>query len=551
MPTLVKRTDRPRSVRLAVLAVLTALTVVAAACGSSSSSNAGGGGNGQSSTDETPVDGGTLVVAVPAETNGWNPAANQWEDSGNLVGSAVFEPLASVGADKSAQPWLADSWTANATNDVWVVKLHPNVTFQNGEPFDAAAVKQNLEFELKSPLSSVGIAPLIAGAEVIDPLTVQFDLKQPWGAFPSSYLAGALYMMAPEMMAMPDQGSSHPIGTGPFTFDSWQAGGSFKAKKNPNYWQHGLPHLDSIEFRVIPDDTTRAAALESGDVNLIQTASAATASDVPSTDTVVKDWSSQNSIMVLNTSAEKEGNPFGNIHARKALAYATDRDAVAALVGAGVETGTGPWSPSNPWGLPDDQNGYPGFDLDQAKSEVDQYKADTGASSLSFTVLGVPGSDDEKVLQMLQSQFKDAGIDMKVDIVEQTAFISSTVVGDFQAMSSRNYGYADPDTDVIFWSKDTAKGPGNLSINFSQYTTPETEQSLMTGRQSTDVDVRRKAYNELVPERNAGVPELWLYRVPYSLIADPTVKGLDKPATNGFAALQPKTWWGDVWRTNG
>ena len=115
---------------------------------------------------------------------------------------------------------------------------------------------------------------------------------------------------------------AHPIGTGPFTFDSWQPGTSFKVKKNPNYWQAGLPHLDAIEFRVIPDETSRAAALTSGDVNMILTTRASDAVDLASTHTVVKDWHTENSFVMTNTSPQLKGkdNPLANPHARKALA---------------------------------------------------------------------------------------------------------------------------------------------------------------------------------------------------------------------------------------
>ena len=97
-------------------------------------------------------------------------------------------------------------------------------------------------------------------------------------------------------------------------FDSWTTGGSFKVKKNPNYWQAGLPHLDSIEFKVIPDDSARVAALQSGDVNMILTSTAAPANDLQSSFTVVKDWTSENVFIMTNTGPEVGGkaNPLSN-----------------------------------------------------------------------------------------------------------------------------------------------------------------------------------------------------------------------------------------------
>jgi len=281
------------------------------------------------------------------------------------------------------------------------------------------------------------------------------------------------------------------------------------------------------------------------------TTSASLATDLAGTDTVVKDWSTENALVLANTAPTVEGkpNPLGNIHARKALAYATDRQAIASTIGDGIETASSPWSPSNPWGLPDDQTGYVDFDIEKAKAELADYTKDTGQATLSFTVLGTPGEDDIKVLQLLQSQWKDAGIDMSIQTLEQTAYISRAVVSDFEALFSRNYGYADPDTNYIFWSAGSAKGVGNLSINFAQFTSPPLESALTTGRESGYVDVRKQAYHDVARELNAGFPDIWLYRTPYSLIADPHVKGLTKAREVGFGNYQPKTWLGDLWRS--
>ena len=108
--------------------------------------------------------------------------------------------------------------------------------------------------------------------------------------------------------------------------------------------------------------------------------------------------------------------------------------------------------------------------------------------------------------QLLQSQWAEAGIDMSIETLEQTVYITRVVVSDFQAAFSRNYGFSDPDTDYAFWSDTTANGVGSLSINFTQFTTPEMEQDLTTGRQSGYVDMRKQAYNDLVPRLNAGSP---------------------------------------------
>ncbi len=463
----------------------------------------------------------------------------------------MLEPLATVGEDKSAKPWLADSWYANETFTSWVIKLHPGIKFHNGEPFDAQAVVDNLEAYKTGTLSSLALAPMLGDSVVIDPLTVQVNLKQPWAAFPSSFMVGgSAFMMAPAMIAAGPDGDKHPVGTGPFVFDSWEVGGSFKVKKNPNYWKPGLPHLDSMEFKIIPDEGPRMAALQSGDVNMILTSTAAPANENEGSFTVVKDWTSENVFIMTNTGPQVGGkaNPLSDPHARKALAYATDRQAVANLVGDGVTIPTSPWAPSNPWGMPDDQNGYVDYNPDQAKAELAEFTKDTGQTTLSFTLSGLPDVDGTRVLQLLQSQWKDVGIDVKIETLEQTAYITKAATGDYQAAFFRNYGYSDPDMDYYFWSSSTAKGVGNISINFTQFTTPALDGSLTTGRQSGYVDIRKKAYDDLTRELNGGFTNIWLYRTPYSLIAEKQVRGLNVPRTIAFGNYEPKTWLGDLWR---
>ncbi|MGZ4707015.1 MAG: ABC transporter substrate-binding protein, partial [Acidimicrobiales bacterium] len=165
----------------ALIACGLVLVLLAAACGSSS----GGGGGSTSDTigDEgTPVDGGSLIMALPSAATGWNPHDSQWAQPASFVGSSVLEPLATIDADLDAVPWLATSWTPNATYDQWTIALRPDVTFQNGEPFDAAAVALNINDATTAALSSQAVKGLITSASVVDQHTVRVDMSQPWAA---------------------------------------------------------------------------------------------------------------------------------------------------------------------------------------------------------------------------------------------------------------------------------------------------------------------------------------------------------------------------------
>ena len=559
MPAHVRATGSTRR-GAPLLAMVLTLAFVAAACGSS-------GHKAQATAGTTtatlkPQYGGSLVVGIRAETNGWNPAQAQWADTGSLEGSTVLEPLARVGADSGAKPWLATSWYPNTDFTKWVINLQKGVTFQDGTPFNAAAVVKNIEASAKGPLSGLAIGPMFKDEKVLTNYSVVVDLTQPWAAFPSSFLdGGSAYIMAPSQIAAGAAGTQHPVGTGPFEFDSWTQNDSFRVKKYANYWggldennkrRTGLPYLNSIEFRVIPDDGTRTSALQGGDINMEYTTNAGDANKLASTYTVIKDWDTESAFVMPNTAPTVGGqpNPLSNIHARMALAYATDRNAIAKQEGEGVKVPTSPWSPTNPWGMPDSQNGYVNYDLNKAKSEVAAYEQATGAKSLSFTLSGLPSIDDQKVLQELQAQWKQAGITVKIETLEQTAYITKIATGGYQAAFFRNYGYPDPDQDYYFWSSTTAKGVGNISINFTQYTTSQIDQDLTTGRGSGYANIRKPAYDNLVKQLNAAATNIWMYSTPYSFIAQHSVHGFDAydgPEHIAFGNYLPKTWWSEIW----
>jgi peptide/nickel transport system substrate-binding protein len=557
------RWRRATEVVVAAFAVV-ALAAVASGCSSSGSGSGSGSSadptadaagvqdNGLADDGGTPVDGGTLVAAVPAETDGWNPTRNRWSGAGAFVGSTVLESLLTLDEQAAAVPRLLTAWEPNATLDSWTLTLRDGVRFQNGEPFDAAAVKLNLDGIDSAPVSGAALKGLIVGTTVIDSHVLRVDLSQPWGAFPTSFLAGqSASMMAPEMLRSEDHGVSHPIGTGPFTFVNWSPGDVFEVAKNPDYWQEGKPHLDAIEFKVITDEASAAAALKTGAVDMISSGSPATADQLAADYRVIRDWQLDPSFVMTNTLPEVSGqpNPLGNVHARRALAYATDREAVAATVGAGVQIPTSPFSPDNPWGMPADQNGYPDFDQAKARDEVQAYLADTGESSLRFSVI-VAGGAGTSVVQQVQSQWKEVGIDIDIETLEAAEVISEVVGGHYQAALFGPYTSPDPDQNHYFWSASTAQGEGNISINFTQYTTPAMEQNLETGRRSSSVAERKAAYDDVVREINDAAVNIWLFYVPHSLIAERNVHGLAQAGSLHFANFQPKPWWGDVWMSS-
>ncbi|MCB1261917.1 MAG: hypothetical protein KDB33_16240 [Acidimicrobiales bacterium] len=551
---------------LAITAVAASGGLVLAACSSSETAggNDGGGGDGggQSQTtqvnqlepDATPKDGGKLTVALTAETNGWNPGTAQWADAGEMAGPTMLEPLLNTTVDGSFEPVLATSVEPTTPGDFtsWTIEVRPDVTFHNGEPLDAEVVARSLNFYAKeAPLSSLALSDKVDEAVAVDDMTVEVKLNVPWAAYPTVLSGASGFIMANEMLDSEDKGASSPIGTGPFEFSSWTQDKSLLVSKFDDYWQEGKPHLEEIEFRPIVDAKQRVEALRAGDVEMILTTRATDVAELKGSYTVIVDWGSERTFVMLNTASDPAAaapNPFENAHARKALAYATNRDGVMELVSGG-ETLVSATSPlTGAFVMDDSQSGYVDFDQAKAREEVELYKQETGATDLTFRFSGLANLEDQQIMQYLKQIWSEVGITAEIDTAEQTAYIGQLAGGRFEAAYFRNYGYLDPDSNYYFWSCDTAKGVGELSINFSQYCDDATQAAIDTGRTNPDLAERKTAYQELTRARNDAVLDVWLFNTPYSVIAVPEVKGLNGLRQRPFGNFEPKAWlWPDVW----
>lgn len=541
-----------------VLAVVLALGLLAAACGSAGTDATGG--TVRLNEQDTPLEpegnaqrGGKLVVAVPAETNGWNPHVNQWADAGSLVGSSFLEPLAVLDADGDPQPWLAETWSSNADFTQWDITVKPDIEFHNGEKLTGEAVKATLDSAYQTGLTSIALGPIYDRVEVTGPLSVRVFLKESWAQYPVS-MASSGRIMAPAMLAREDKGTIAPIGTGPFVFQDWVQNESLRATKFDRYWRkdadgQALPYLDEIEFRPIVDDDTKQQALQSGDIDFALTTSAFMAENLDGDYDVLRDYTSERTFVMLNTVEGQPDatNPFTNIHARRALAFATNRQEIAALVGEGIQTTSNAYRPDSKWGVPEDQSRYYAFDPEQARQEIERYKQDTGAPSLSFTLSGLTSVEDARLMQALQQQWAEVGIEARIEGIEQVKYISTLIVGNYQAAWMRYYGSPNPDANFALHHSDNVLGPGKLNINFTGYTSEQLDANLEAGRTTDDFSAQKKANDAVVKELNEQAVNIWMFDTPYAIVTTPAVRGLNDFRTHPFGNFTAKPWWAEVW----
>jgi peptide/nickel transport system substrate-binding protein len=531
------------------VAAVIAVSVLAGACGSStdtatsSTTPPTGAAEATAAVDDgTPKDGGSIVWGLEAETDSLSPSVGRWALSGHMVASAIFDPLVTLDENGVAVPYLASSITPDPTDTVWTITLPTGVTFHNGEVLDAAAVVKNLEAARSSIITGKAMLA-VEKVEATDAQTAVVTLNQPWATFPNLLLSQVGYIAAPAQID-DFHGGDHPIGTGPFMFKDWVKNDHFAATKNPDYWQAGLPHLDEIAFRPVPDAQQRLEELRDGTLDAIDTLDPASITELRGDTTVNRlEYDKGDEIFItLNT----EKAPFDNLLARQAVAHATDTAGYIAEMGQGVyTTANGPYAPGQLGHL--DDTGYPTFDLDRAKELVSQYTAETG-QPLAFTYVGASNVDDMRAQQLLTSMWEAAGMEVTLQSVKQEDQIIGVVLGQYQAADWRNFSAPDPDTDYVWFSELGIGGENDaISLNMARYADPAIDDALNAARATTETAARDRAYQTVNQQLSSGIPYIWLARVDWMIAADPRVHGYGEALNGSMQTLGPKTWVAGLW----
>ncbi len=522
-----------------LLAVLLALGLVAAACGGDDDDSGGGGtdttagGGGSTETTEAagePTPGGSLVMGIEADTSSpWTPSKAVCAVSCHAVMRAVYDPLTLIDEDGNVIPNLA-TVEPNADYTVWTITAQPGVTFHDGTPFDGAAIADNLARQQASFLTGKVLTDVTAiEVDPADPMKVNVTMSRPWVAFDYYLSAQIGYMASPTWMAAADSDpslESKPVGTGPFVFDSYQVGQSFKASKNPDYWQEGYPYLDSIEYRIIPDGKTRENALLAGDLDAMHTTTGETianlreqAAEYPMIEST--QWGETGYWLMHVT---QEGSPLTDQRVRCALAYATDVETIRQATGAGVaDIANGPYSPEQIGYLED--TGYPTYDVEQAKALVDEYEAENGPIELAYATTN--DATNLQTAQLIEQMWKDVGIDISIEQIEQGQFIVTALQGDFQVFLWRNHGGSDPDGQYVWWTSDNALPVGQLALNFGRIKDDVIDENLDIIRSNPDPAARQAAAEAINRQFGEQCYNLWGTWTVWAIPHTPSVMGIE------------------------
>ncbi|MFG2088216.1 ABC transporter substrate-binding protein [Spirillospora sp. NPDC048824] len=527
-------TQRRRHRRRAAAAGLALATcaAVTTACSGGATSGAGSGPEG------TPVRGGNLVYGLGADANGFNPITDSFAPQTYAMAGTIIETLTTVDAAGQWRPLLAESLEPSKNAARWTIRLREGITFSNEQPLDAETVKANLDAQKASPLTAAVLAP-VSGIELVDARTVQIDLESPWVSFPYT-LASQIGMIVPQIaLTDPDKASREPVGTGPFMFQSHTPDNRFIVKRNPAYWREGLPYLDRVEFRILPDFQTRAQTLESGGL-----AAMATQRD---NDIVkfgklaeqgayrlyrVAGMSVPEMAFMLNTAA----GPTKDLRVRQAMAHATDRDAFIKTLRSGLtKPADGPWSPDSPWYVP---GGYPAFDPAKAKALISEYEREKGP--VQIELLSISDQSSMQNAELVQDMWKKAGIDVTIRQADQADLIQRALMGNYGAIVWEQFNRPDPDSSYSYLHSRFAQPVGSISINMSRIKDEQLSAALDAGRAASDEAARKKAYATVQKRLRAELPFIWVDHLSTSaVVTKPNVHGLAQYKLPDGSAAKP------------
>ena len=490
-----------------------------------------------------PQRGGQLVYGLEAEVSdkGYCLPEAELAISGMQVARALYDTLTVPDAKGGYVPYLAKGVDHDDAYKVWTITLRPGVTFHDGTKLDGTVVKNNLDayrgaYKGRSPLLFSFVLSDVAKVDVVNELTVRVTTKRPWVAFPAVlYASGRLGIMAQRQLdADPQDCATKPVGTGPFSFVSWQRDQSLKVRRYPKYWQVApdgkpFPYLNAIDFRPMQNSDARIAALQQGDINMLHTSTSADmASTLPrlrdsgSLNLLISDERTEVAYLMINSSHPT----LASREARLALAHAIDRKKLNDLANRGFpEVADGPFAAGVLGNLPDP--GFPGYDLAAAKAEVKKLKA--AGKDTSLGLLTSDGPVAVRQAQIQKEMLEAAGFDVTLQIDTEAGLIGRAISGDYDLASFRNQPGEDPDMDYIWWY-----GKAN-PVNFGRFEDPVIDRNLEKGRETADEDARRAAYEAVNREFAKQVWNVWLWHSPWAVAEAANVHGILGPDLPGGA----------------
>ncbi len=460
----------------------------------------------------TPKD--TLVVGVSSDIHILDPAISSdnydWRQIYPCYDRLVKYKVVNGKGSTEVEPMAAQSWSVSDDGLTWTFKIRKGIKFDDGTPLNAKAVKFSFERTLKigkGPADNIGAIKTIAA---VDDYTLRITLKSAFGPFLQTLATDAACIVNPAIMKHEKDGdlaqawlSQHTDGSGPFRLVEWKRGERAVLEAKPDYWG-GKPRLKRVIIRFMRESSDRRMALEQGDIDI---AEGILIDQIPALEKnpalVVRRYPSQLvEYVYLNCQKPALKNPL----VRQALNYAVDYKGIIdyVLQGNGVQM-RGP-IPEGMWGHNPNVFQYH-HDINKAKALLKQ----AGVNNLELTLIySERRATWEQIATILQSNFADIGVKLKLQLMANPTLRDKIDRGDFElCLGAWSPDYADPSMFMNFWFDSKNWGlPGNRAF----YKNDKVDQLIRKALALSDQPQRVKLYNEAQDIIMKDAPYIFLYQ---------------------------------------
>jgi peptide/nickel transport system substrate-binding protein len=432
-------------------------------------------------------------------------------------------------------PWLAEKWDISEDGKNYTFQLAKGVRFHNGREMTAEDVKFSFERILDPNTGSRRRANLevIDSIEVLDSHLVKVNLKNRFSPF-LAYLVGAYGAIIPKESLDSEGKVSHPVGTGPYKFIEWVKNDHLSLDKNQDYWRKGVPYLDSIVFKPLPDEAVRLTALRTGAVDIVHSLPEKmlpilTKKEQKEFTLQVMPGVSWRMVIMNNRKP-----PFDNVKLRQAVNYGLDREELMVALTWGFGTVKNQiWPKDSFWHMS-------GADLAYAPEKAKALLAEAGyPDGIDISLEVKPGY--LPVAEVVQDQLNRVGFRDKLGVLDWASLKARMKNYEYQMAVSGAGWYSDPDARYgRFYSE---SGPANYFAG--GYSNEKVTQLLQQGREEVDPAKRKAIYSEVFTTLQEEVPHLMLFHLPMTHAWRKDIKGFSVSAQGDLFFAEgglPYTW---------
>lgn len=433
-----------------------------------------------------------------------------------IVSRCIQDTLVYQNNEGEFSPYLATSWETNKDATQWTFHLRKDAKFSDGTPFTARDVKASYEYPVKNAVASSGIFSSLKSVDVIDDYTCVFNYSSPCGTLLAD-LWNYPVTSAANIEAGSDVLASKPIGTGPYMLSEWNPGKNVVMVRNPHWW--GEPtYYDEIEFVLIAETATRAAAVQTGDLDICEGVSAELKSTMQGDpnlymfDVILCD----NIFLAFNC----EDPPFNDVKVRQAVSYALNRDAFVSLYGGGTTAKC--LLPSTCLGH--NENLSLPYDPEKAKKLLAESSYDGSTASLIVNFGTI--SKAKEICELAQNMLSAIGLKIEILSFDSAGFVAARSAGDFgmQLNTAAHVGY-EPNTFLQRFVTDLT----NL-----RYKNDEVLALIEEGRGGSTIEARQATYEKLMTLLNEEMPyaPFFEYSTTYAVSKRVSSDGLEQVLRN-------------------